>query len=58
MLTTTIAIIDTRGTGEAQGPSSGFLTMNSRITAALSGGKIVRSGQTEDRNDDEDDETD
>ncbi|KAF2624944.1 carbohydrate esterase family 5 protein [Macroventuria anomochaeta] len=33
-------IINTRGTSEAQGPSAGFRTMNSRVTAALSGGKI------------------
>jgi len=32
--------------------------MNSRITAALSGGKIVRSGHAEVGNEDEDDETD
>ena len=31
-------IIDTRGTGEAQGPSSGFRTMNSRIFSTVSGG--------------------
>ncbi|KAL1593990.1 hypothetical protein SLS59_009019 [Nothophoma quercina] len=36
-------IINTRGTGEAQGPSSGFRTMNSRVTAALSGGKIYNT---------------
>ncbi|KAJ4376796.1 hypothetical protein N0V86_006914 [Didymella sp. IMI 355093] len=33
-------IINTRGTGELQGPSAGFRTMNSRVTSALSGGKI------------------
>ena len=33
-------IINTRGTGESQGPSAGFTTMNSRVTVALSGGKI------------------
>ncbi len=33
-------IINTRGTGEPQGQSSGFRTMNSRVTGALSGGKI------------------
>jgi hypothetical protein len=32
-------IIDTRGTGEAQGPSAGFRTMNSRIMSQVSGGK-------------------
>merc|ERR1712137_1083551 len=34
----TYTIIDTRGTAEAQGPSAGFLTMNSQIMAGLSGG--------------------
>nr|BAN42606.1 cutinase-like enzyme [Cryptococcus sp. BPD1A]BAN42607.1 cutinase-like enzyme [Cryptococcus sp. BPD1A] len=33
-------IINTRGTGERQGPSTGFTTMNSRITAQLQGGQI------------------
>ncbi|KAI8941624.1 hypothetical protein NX059_002837 [Plenodomus lindquistii] len=36
-------IINTRGTGEAQGPSTGFRTMNSRVTGALSGGKIYNT---------------
>ena len=36
-------IINTRGTGEAQGPSAGFRTMNSRVTTALSGGKIYNT---------------
>lgn len=36
-------IINTRGTGEAQGPSAGFRTMNSKVTAALSGGKIYNT---------------
>jgi hypothetical protein len=36
-------IINTRGTGEPQGPSAGFRTMNSRVTAALSGGKIYNT---------------
>ncbi|UPX16415.1 Acetylxylan esterase [Ascochyta rabiei] len=36
-------IINTRGTGEAQGPSAGFRTMNGRIIAALSGGKIYNT---------------
>ncbi|SJX62705.1 uncharacterized protein SRS1_21047 [Sporisorium reilianum f. sp. reilianum] len=31
-------IIDTRGTGEFQGPSAGFRTMNSRILSSVSGG--------------------
>ena len=36
-------IINTRGTGEAQGPSSGFRTMNSNIQRQLSGGKIYNT---------------
>lgn len=36
-------IINTRGTGEAQGQSAGFRTMNSRITAQLTGGKIYNT---------------
>ncbi|KAI2622065.1 A cutinase-like protein from cryptococcus Sp [Xylaria nigripes] len=36
-------IIDTRGTCEPQGPSAGFLTMNSQITSQLSGGKIYNT---------------
>jgi hypothetical protein len=36
-------IINTRGTGEAQGPSAGFRTMNQRIQAALTGGKIYNT---------------
>jgi hypothetical protein len=36
-------IINTRGTGEIQGPSAGFRTMNSRVTSALSGGKIYNT---------------
>lgn len=32
-------IIDTRGTGEAQGPSAGFRTMNSNIMSQVSGGE-------------------
>jgi hypothetical protein len=36
-------IISTRGTGERQGPSSGFRTMNSAVTSALSGGKIYNT---------------
>ncbi|KAJ9479271.1 Cutinase [Pseudozyma hubeiensis] len=31
-------IIDTRGTGELQGPSAGFRTMNARILSSVSGG--------------------
>lgn len=33
-------IINTRGTGERQGPSSGFRTMNSNILSAKSGGSV------------------
>ena len=33
-------LINTRGTGEPQGESSGFRTMNARITSQLSGGDI------------------
>ncbi|KAI1336782.1 A cutinase-like protein from cryptococcus Sp [Xylariaceae sp. FL0016] len=33
-------IINTRGTGESQGQSAGFKTMNSRITSQLPGGTI------------------
>jgi|SRR5690242_11959571 len=36
-------IINTRGTGEPQGPSTGFRTMNSRVTSTLSGGKIYNT---------------
>lgn len=36
-------IINTRGTGEPQGPSAGFRTMNSRVTSTLSGGKIYNT---------------
>ncbi|KAI1311170.1 A cutinase-like protein from cryptococcus Sp [Xylaria venustula] len=36
-------IINTRGTGEAQGESSAFRTMNSQITSQLSGGKIYNT---------------
>ncbi|KAH7094536.1 cutinase [Paraphoma chrysanthemicola] len=36
-------IINTRGTGERQGPSAGFRTMNSNILGALSGGKIYNT---------------
>ncbi|PWZ02572.1 alpha/beta-hydrolase [Testicularia cyperi] len=31
-------IIDTRGTGEMQGPSSGFISMNDKIMSAVPGG--------------------
>ncbi|KAM0236974.1 hypothetical protein ACHAP5_009214 [Fusarium lateritium] len=36
-------IINTRGTGEAQGASSGFRTMNSRIMSKASGGKVYNT---------------
>lgn len=36
-------IIDTRGTGEAQGPSAGFRTMNSNIQQKVSGGKVYNT---------------
>jgi predicted esterase len=36
-------IINTRGTGEAQGPSAGFRTMNANIQRQLSGGKIYNT---------------
>ncbi|KAK5636270.1 hypothetical protein RRF57_011982 [Xylaria bambusicola] len=36
-------IINTRGTGEIQGQSAGFRTMNSQITSQLSGGKIYNT---------------
>ncbi|CEJ82392.1 Putative Carbohydrate esterase family 5 protein [[Torrubiella] hemipterigena] len=34
-------LIDVRGTGEVQGPSAGFLTMNANILGAIPGGKTV-----------------
>ncbi|KAJ3570070.1 hypothetical protein NPX13_g5858 [Xylaria arbuscula] len=36
-------IINTRGTGEVQGESAAFRTMNSQITSQLSGGKIYNT---------------
>lgn len=36
-------LIDTRGTGEAQGPSAGFLTMNRNIQSQVSGGKVYNT---------------
>ena len=36
-------IINTRGTGEIQGESSGFRTINSRVRSALSGGTIYNT---------------
>lgn len=38
-----IAIINTRGTGEAQGPSAGFTTMNRNVQSQKSGGKIYNT---------------
>ncbi|KAG5750946.1 hypothetical protein H9Q69_007334 [Fusarium xylarioides] len=40
---TSYTIINTRGTGEMQGPSAGFRTMNSQITSQLPGGKIYNT---------------
>lgn len=37
------ALIDTRGTGEAQGPSAGFLTMNRNIQSQKSGGTVYNT---------------
>ena len=36
------ALLNTRGTGEPQGESSGFRTMNANVQRQLPGGKIVR----------------
>ncbi|KAK9426034.1 putative A cutinase-like protein from cryptococcus Sp [Seiridium unicorne] len=36
-------IINTRGTGEAQGPSAGFTTINSQVTSQVSGGTIYNT---------------
>ncbi|EPQ26810.1 uncharacterized protein PFL1_05788 [Pseudozyma flocculosa PF-1] len=36
-------VITTRGTGEAQGPSAGFRTMNSQLTSSTSGGKLYNT---------------
>lgn len=36
-------IINTRGTGEAQGESAGFKTMNSDVTSQMTGGKIYNT---------------
>lgn len=36
-------IINTRGTGEMQGESSGFRTINAAVTRAISGGKIYNT---------------
>ncbi|KAF2999456.1 hypothetical protein E8E13_008044 [Curvularia kusanoi] len=36
-------IINTRGTGELQGPSAGFRTMNAAATKAVPGGKIYNT---------------
>jgi hypothetical protein len=37
-----IAIVETRGTNEPQGPSNSFKTMNANILAQASGGIEVR----------------
>lgn len=42
-LTRRAAIINTRGTGEAQGPSAGFRTMNANVQRQLPGGKIYNT---------------
>ncbi|KAK3627837.1 hypothetical protein LTR56_018953 [Elasticomyces elasticus] len=39
----TYTIIDTRGTGEAQGESSGFRTMNANIRSQVSGGQTYNT---------------
>ncbi|KAK4953827.1 hypothetical protein LTR10_008431 [Elasticomyces elasticus] len=39
----TYTIIDTRGTGEVQGESSGFRTMNSNIRSQVSGGQTYNT---------------
>lgn len=39
----TPAIIDTRGTGEQQGPSAGFLTMNHNILSQIPGGVVYNT---------------
>jgi len=39
----TYIIINTRGTGELQGPSSGFRTMNSNIQSKQSGGSVYNT---------------
>lgn len=36
-------IINTRGTGELQGPSSGFTTINTKVLAQVSGGKTYNT---------------
>ncbi|KAF7196280.1 putative cutinase 1 [Pseudocercospora fuligena] len=36
-------LINTRGTGEAQGPSAGFRTMNANIQSQVSGGKVYNT---------------
>ena len=37
-----VALLNTRGTGEPQGESAGFTTMNGNVLNQLPGGKIVR----------------
>ncbi|CAJ0547437.1 Ff.00g041910.m01.CDS01 [Fusarium sp. VM40] len=41
-------IINTRGTGEAQGASAGFRTMNSRVLSKASGGNVYNTVYTAD----------
>jgi hypothetical protein len=41
-------IINTRGTGEPQGPSAGFRTVNSRVTSTLPGGTVYNTVYTAD----------
>ncbi|KAN0060192.1 hypothetical protein ACQY0O_007521 [Thecaphora frezii] len=36
-------IISTRGTGEIQGPSTGFISMNQQVQSAVSGGKVYNT---------------
>jgi hypothetical protein len=39
-------IVNTRGTGEPQGPSAGFRTINSRVTSTLPGGTVYNTVYT------------
>jgi hypothetical protein len=45
---TAYTIINTRGTGEAQGPSAGFRTMNSNILSQVPGGTVYNTVYTAD----------
>ncbi|KAF2761774.1 cutinase [Pseudovirgaria hyperparasitica] len=40
---TSYTLINTRGTGEAQGPSAGFRTMNANIQQQVSGGRVYNT---------------